>query len=267
MNVEVMGELTVAFDRQNEDLTLSGTLTAVRGTYRLDYPPFARIFDVREGTVNFPGTPGVDPNLNITASYRVRTQDGNALDILARLGGSLRSPRVSLSTEEEASISESDLASYLFFGVPTYQLNIGSGGTGNGEPGAGIFNTAFNTLAPGVVASGLQSLAQTTGIVDYVGLTTAEPLPGSNAGGLGGILANTEIQLGRYITPDVFLAVTQRLDSQVRRPGFRMEWRLTPQFSTELFYEDRFARTPSYGLEAAQARRIYGFFFFREWGY
>src|SRR5690606_3628935 len=73
MNVQVAGNLTVDFDRRAEDLRMIGTLVAVRGTYQLYYPPFARRFEVREGTVEFPGTPGIDPNLRISAAYRART--------------------------------------------------------------------------------------------------------------------------------------------------------------------------------------------------
>src|SRR5690606_5088791 len=130
MNVEVTGDLTVALDRRAEDLRLTGVLEAQRGTYDLYYPPFTRRFQVRDGTVEFAGTPGIDPNLAITAVYRARTA-GEPLDILAQLSGSLQAPRVSLSSNEQPPISESDLASYLFFGVPTYALNVtgGSGGS------------------------------------------------------------------------------------------------------------------------------------------
>src|SRR5690606_15222210 len=74
MNVEVSGELDVAMDRSTEDLRLAGTLGVVRGTYQLDGGPVLRRFQVREGTVEFVGTPGIDPNLDITAHYPVRTQ-------------------------------------------------------------------------------------------------------------------------------------------------------------------------------------------------
>jgi hypothetical protein len=266
MNVEVAGELTVSFNRQREDLQLSGTLTAIRGTYRLEYPGFARVFDVREGTVEFPGTPGLDPNLDITAVYSTRAQEGASLDILANLTGTLQNPRVGLSTEDELAISQSDLASYLFFGAPTYAFNIG-GTPGSGDAGSGRFNWAINTIGFGYVASELQTLAQSVGIVDYIGLTAAETREGGQTQGLGGLLENTEIELGRYLGPNVFLAWSQRLDSNTS-PGVRLEWRLNSQFATEFFYEDRFARMPGFSLGlAARPKKVAGFFLFREWGY
>jgi hypothetical protein len=264
MNVEVSGELTVSLNRLSDDLTLSGTLTAIRGTYRLDYPPFARIFEVREGTVEFPGTPGVDPNLDITAAYEVRTPDG-PLDVFAVLSGTLQNPRVALSSDEDQPYSESDLASFLFFGAPTYALNISSNLRSGDD--ADRVDWALNTFGFGYVASGLQTIAQSIGIVDYVGLTAAETLDGTQTTGLGGLLASTEIELGRYISPQLFVAYTQRLNSQVLNPGVRLEWRLSPQFTTELFWEDRFARAPAFGLEAVQQKKVFGFSLFREWGY
>jgi TamB, inner membrane protein subunit of TAM complex len=265
MNVEVAGELTVSLDRTNDDITLSGTLTAVRGTYRLDYPGFARIFEVREGTVEFPGTPGVDPNLDITASYTVRTQDSGALDVLAVLSGTLQNPRIRLTSEGDLPISESDLASYLFFGAPTYELNVASNLRGDDE--GGLAESTFSTFGFGYVASTLQTLAQSLGVVDYVGLTAAETGRGAEANGIGGLLAATQIELGRYIGPELFVAYTQRLNAPTYNPGVRLEWRLDPQYTTEFFWEDRFARVPSFGLEAAQQKKVVGFFLFREWGY
>jgi hypothetical protein len=58
LNVEVGGELTIAFllsdtmtQRSADDLRLTGTLRATRGTYQLAGPgvSFARRFAIREG--------------------------------------------------------------------------------------------------------------------------------------------------------------------------------------------------------------------------
>jgi hypothetical protein len=269
MDVEVVTNqpLTVDFDRQTEDLTVSGTLAVVRGRYTLDFPPFARQFQVRSGTVNFPGTPGLDDvSLNVTAEYTARTRSGT-LDIQAVLTGSLASPRVRLMSEENPTISESDLASYLFFGEPTYAFNFGQtalgGGTGEGSIFGNVGLGSLRESGLGYVASGLQTLAQNLGIVDYVGLSAAEGSPGA-----GGILANTEISLGRYLTPDLFVSYTQRIGTPGAQPGVRLEWRLDRTFTAELFAEDRFARNSSFSIgQTTAAQRVFGFFFRGEWGY
>lgn len=266
MNVEVTGDLTVTFDRRQEDLIITGLLEAQRGTYDLTYPPFqTRRFDVREGTVEFPGTPGLDPTLAITAVYRARSGvgQGEPIDILAQLSGSLQAPRVRLTSDEQPPISESDLASYLFFGVPTYALDIAGDGSGGG-----LTNLGVGTLAPtvlGSAASLLQNLAQRYGLVDYVGLTAADNLALPHQDRLNPI-AGTNLEVGRYWGP-LYVAATQQLDGEFQ-PGFRVEWTLNPTFTAEVFGEDRFARAPGFGgLRAGDFRKVYGFSLFREWSY
>ncbi len=269
MNVEVTGDFTVVFDRTggdraDDDLRMNGSLRVVRGTYRLQYPPFTRVFEVREGTVEFPGTPGMDPNLNITAAYTART-GGEPLDIYADVTGTLQSPRVRLSSDAQPPIGESDLASYLFFGAPTYAFNFSSG---NGSVIGNLGQQLLANQGLGYVASGLQTLGQSFGLVDYVGLTAAEAAPnGRGDSGLGSLLSTTKIEVGRYFPHHVFVTWTQRLNSQGNRPGVNIEWRFRPTYGLEGFWEDRFARTPSFSLSQAITTRVLGLSIFREWGY
>ncbi len=273
MSVEVGGSLNVDFDRQEEDLTLTGALEVVRGTYRFDHKPFAIIFDVREGTVEFPGTPGIDPNLDITAAYRTRTQQQEPIEILARVTGTLQSPRVRLTSDEDPPISESDLASYLFLGIPTSAFNsLARPASGNGENSdAGIGGAvlqAANRHGFGYVAGGLQSLAQSFGLVDYIGLTAGETAGTQVGQGLvGGLFAGTRLEVGRYWSPRVYIAYTQPLYPGADIGG-RIEYRFLPTFTFELFHEDRFARAPCLGLcPQSGSQKVTGFFLFREWGY
>ncbi|MCI0436848.1 MAG: translocation/assembly module TamB, partial [Gemmatimonadetes bacterium] len=264
MDVEVTGDLIVYFDRQEEDLRLSGTLNAVRGTYRLEYPPFARIFEVEGGTVEFPGTPGIDPILDIVASHTARTRD-EPLRIEAVLTGSLQNPRVRLRSDAEPPIAESDLASYLFFGAPTYGI---ASSPGSGSVFGSIGRQALTATGLGYVASGLQTLAQSLGIVDYVGLTAAEAAGPGRQSTFENLLSSTRIELGRYLSPRVFVAYTQRLGSPANDAGVRLEWRYHPTYTLEVFAEDRFARAPAVSLsQAIAARKVYGFLIYREWGY
>jgi len=265
INVELAGDLNVSLDRQTEDIRLTGTLTAERGTYQLYYglAALARRFDIREGTVEFPGTPGIDPNLDMTASYRVRRSGDEPLDVQAVVSGSLQAPRVRLTSSADPPISESDLASYLFFGVPTYALRgyANTNASAEGRNMAGLGGQLLAPTAYGLFSTGLQSLSQSLGFFDYVGLRAAEAVPGQD------FLANTQLEIGFYVTPDVFISYEQRLAS--REPGVRLEWRASQAFTAEIFAEDRFARAAgSFGLgQAIAPRRVYGFLLFREWGY
>jgi hypothetical protein len=266
MDVEVSGNLTVSLDRREQDFRLIGALNVERGTYSLYYPPLqSRRFQVREGTIEFPGTPGIDPNLAITAAYRARAR-GEPLDVLAVVGGTLQNPRVRLTSDAQPPISESDLASYLFFGVPTWEV------ASTGGPGAADMRVfADRALRPSVLgyaSSGLQTLVQSAGLLDYVSLTAADASPAERNSALSSFFADTQLELGRYLGPTVFVGYTQRLGNATYDPAVRVEWRFLPEFSLEMFAEDRFARTPGFGLrpETGQ-KKVYGFSLFREWGF
>jgi translocation and assembly module TamB len=266
MDVEVSGDLNISFDRRDEDLRLLGSLRVERGTYSLYYPPLqSRRFKVREGTIEFPGTPGIDPSMNITAAYRARANN-EPLDILAVVSGTLQNPRVRLTSDSQPPISESDLASYLFFGMPTWE--VASAGAG----GADVRTMAGSALAPSVLgyaSSGLQTLVQSAGLLDYVSLTTAEAVPGGRTGpGLSSFLAGTQVEVGRYLGSELFVGYSQRLGAATYDPAVRIEWRFMPEFSLEMFAEDRFARLPGFGMRTEPGlRKVYGFMLFREWGF
>jgi hypothetical protein len=265
MDVEVTGNLNVTFDRSQEDLRMIGSLNVERGTYTLYYPPLqSRRFQVRSGSIEFPGTPGIDPSLGITAVYRARA-NGEPLDVLAVVTGTLQNPRVRLTSDAQPPYSESDLASYLFFGVPSWEV-AGSGGPGTADVRAvaGLGLSALRPSVLGYASSGLQTLVQSAGLFDYVGLTSAEVAPGDNT-----IFSGTQLELGRYFwRSSLFVGYSQRLGSLSADPGVRVEWRFQPEFSLELFAEDRFARTPGFGFRTESGlRKVYGLSIFREWGF
>lgn len=282
LNVEVTGEVDVLFDRRSEgrygsadDVRMLGNLDAVRGTYEMEYTAFRRRFDIREGSVVFPGTPGLDPNLDFTAVYRVRPLQGDPIDVQAVVSGTLLGPRIRL-TSDDPLYSESDLVSYLLFGAPLNALSSAQSSTVNafGQQNSGIIGLASNALTTsslGFLASGLQNFAQEFGLLDYVALNAAEAAgPGfNNNSALASLFGTTQIQLGRYLRPNMFFVYSNRLGSNYAKDGsVRLEWRFHPTFTTEAFWEDRFARDPSFGLESTyRSRRVLGFFLFREWSF
>ena len=283
LNVELTGDLNITFvdndlttsQRSAEELRLLGTLTALRGTYTLYSIGTARQFSIREGTIEFPGIPGVDPNLGINAVHRARPSQGDPIDIIAVVGGTLRSPRVRLTSDEEPPISESDLASYLFFGLPTYAIspsqNAAVSSLGLNSEVIGVAGTlgvrALTSSGFGYLAAGLQTFAQNYGIVDYVSLTAAEASGHEQPqGALAGLFAGTRLELGRYFGDQVYVAASQRLASG-GSPGVRLEWRFLPTLTAEFFSEDRFARNPSFGIENSDLKRVWGVLLFRDWSY
>ena len=261
MNVEIGGNLTMTFDRRDREIVLVGSVAALRGSYSA----FGRTFQVRSGVVDFLGTPGINPNLSIEAVHRLRQQGGEPLDILARLEGTLIAPRISLTSEGTVAIAESDLISYLLFGRPSYALASAE---------SRILGDAALSAGIGAAAGQISSiLGQQIGL-DYFAITQAQDVaPGLGALSSAG-LVDTQVELGQYITSNVFLALSLRPlrgigGSQSQIPGARVEWQLTDQWTFNAYLEDRFGRQGSASFldQGLRINRVFGLEIFREWGY
>jgi hypothetical protein len=285
LNIEVAGSLDVAFDRQLNDIRLSGSMAALRGTYQLQVLERlpARRFEVREGTVEFAGTPGIDPNLNFTATHRVRRAQGDPLDVLAIVTGSVRNPRVRLSSESDPPVSETDIASFLLFGRSTLELSQAEADVvaSMREGMLGLARPVFLGLA----STQLQQAAANLGLpVDHLALTAPEYGFGDYSqvmamhGGLG-VLQGTQLEAGFYAHRDIFVlgsftpfaramgAFAEAEPLFHPRWGARVEWRFRPTWTAEMYWEDRFARTPSFNYDQVHDRPAGGLSVFREWGY
>ena len=272
MNVEVSGELGVYYRRAADDFRLTGTLSAVRGNYLLGAYG-GRRFDVKSGTVEFLGTTAFDPNLDITAVYRTRAVDtGQPLNIQADVTGTLTYPRVALSSDQ-AGISQADLVSYLWFGVPTYRLTPGQNQT------VQVASAAIASSLQGALSSGLETMGRTIGL-DYVSLTSGETAPHGaptiSARSIFSDLAVSQLEVGRYLSDNLFLALSgsravgAAASTSPFRTGARLEWRFRPTWTGEFFVDDRAARVPSLGYTLDQTlaqQKVLGFFLYREWGY
>jgi len=260
LDVEVAGRLHVDFDRRAEELRLTGALNAIRGSYGLYLTEELPVlnFAVREGIVEFDGTPGINPRLDIIGARRVRTE-GGTLNVEAVVTGTLRNPRVSLRSDAQPPIAESDLLSLVLLGRPTYSTGTGIG--------LDLLAGAGQLVATGAVSTGLQSLISDFGLVDYFAITEWE---GSTPEGSGfdGIFSRSQVEVGRYLGQNWYVAFSSPL-SAAQRPtelfGARVEWRFAPTWTGEFFWENRFLRGLSF--HPTQQERVMGFFLFREWGF
>ena len=266
MNVEMGGDLVINWNRNTGDLVLTGELNAIRGTYSL----YGRQFQVQEGAVEFVGTPGLNPNLGIQAVARMRTQQREPLNIVANVTGTLQEPRVTLTSDAQPSIAQSDLVSYLIFGQPSYAL---------GSSQTQVFRRAVGA-ASSVALGALGSVVQETGLgIDYVSVTQEASFGDEGSGtlaGVGGAVGSTQVELGQYLTEDIFVSaifrpltgVGQGDDNRNPWRGVRAEWQLGDVWTLEGFFEDRFTReTVSFGALGEDFAEIYGLFLYREWGY
>ena len=260
MDVEIGGELEVRYSRRNRDLVMIGELEALRGSYSV----LGRRFEVAGGTVGFPGTPGMNPALDLQAVSRIRRIEGDPLEVTANVGGTLTLPSVTLSTEE-AGLVQSDLVSYLVFGRSSAELATGQQAFLEGAAGSVM------TLVSGAVVSQIgAALAQGIG-VDYLSITQAGDL--ALASGLANSLANAQVEIGQYVGPDTFIVIVFRpLSGQAAGGSFlggaRIEWSLSDDYTVEGFIEDRFLRSGSLGLGrfGGPTPKVWGVFIFREVG-
>ena len=266
LNVELAGNLGVYWDRTERNLAFLGVLDAVRGVYSV----FGRQFQVEDGTVSFPGTPGVNPDLDIRARNRIRTSGNVQLDIVATVEGPLLEPRVSLSSNAAFPIAESDLVSYLIFGRPSFATASAQGAYA--REAAGMFAGAASSLAVGLFSSELGSLLAEDVGLDYLAVTQGQ---GEDLGmqALQGTVATTQVEIGQYLTEDIFAALHWRPwttgTSQRQLAALRIETRLSDHWTLEGYWEDRFYRNPFYQIGTASINldQVFGFFLYREWGY
>jgi len=268
MNVELEGSLDLFYDRQAQDLALVGVLQAVRGSVSFGPQALRKQFQVDGGTVRFLGTPGFNPDLDITASEPVRTPEGDRLTIIAGVTGTLLSPRVTLRSDEPG-FSEDDLLSYLWFGRPAYALTsdqsevVGAGMA----VGLSIFNSGLGTvMTQGLGLDFLDYLSITQqGLGSYGSL-------GANSG--QGALSTTVVETGLYIADNLFLTVLLRPPSSQggslqNWPGVRLEWVASRGYTIQSYFEDQFfrGRSVGFGEFGVQTKKGLGLSIFRNWVY
>ena len=268
MNVELEGELDLLYDRQTQDLALVGALQAVRGSLAFGPRGLRKQFQVDGGTVRFLGTPGINPDLDLTASEPVRTPEGDRLTIIAEITGTLVSPRVALRSDE-AGFTEDDLLSYLWFGRPTYALTSDQ----SEAVGAGMA-VGLSTLSSELGAVMTQGLG--LDFLDYLSITQQDlgSLGALSANNRQGALSTTVVETGLYVADNIFLTLLFRPASAQGGgveswPGIRFEWVASRGYTIQSYFEDQFfrGRAVGFGEFGVQASKGLGLSIFRDWAY
>jgi translocation and assembly module TamB len=125
-SMTIGGVDTVAYQ-----VVLDGTLRADRGTYSLKLlDAFRRDFAVQNGgTIVFYPYADLPAELNVSALHVVKRANQTDLRIRVRLTGPLTSPVIALESGENYAMSQTDMVSYLVFGVPSFALGDGETNT------------------------------------------------------------------------------------------------------------------------------------------
>jgi translocation and assembly module TamB len=185
-------------------LALAGTLSADRGTYTLDLTALRREFQVQSGRITFFGTPDFNPEIDVTAAYRVKQTQRPDINVLARIAGNFY-PQPALSlTSDDPSLSASELVSYLVTGNPTVAST---------DPG----RQALDFVAPTVSALGSDLLRNQFGsFIDVLQIEAGSSADERELGAAGGnqlrnVLSSTRIGAEKQLSSRVFLSVSTGL--------------------------------------------------------
>jgi hypothetical protein len=233
LRVNIGGELLVSRFGP-EQWQIFGDVQARRGTYTLAIGPLVREFDVVSGRIEFFGTPDLNPALDIVAQHRVRyTGPGGTgtLNILVNVSGSAQFPRITLTTDTQPPLPESEILSFLIFGRPTFAL---------GEVGGGLAQQVLlQELAGGFLAAQIEQLIRQAGLpFDYIRLR-GRPSPREF---VDDPLGTTTLEVGWQLFPNVFWTVEWGVGALFGGGAgdawaTNLEWQIDPKWSTRFAWE------------------------------
>ncbi len=274
------GDLRVRVERAKSAIVLDGIVNTDRGQYTF----LGKRFQVKSGSATFIGTQELDPNLQVVAEYEV-PQGRPPLTIKILIGGTVLAPRISLQSDAQPPIAQSDLLSYLAFGNNTGALlSLGSGSSVSGSTsGGGLVGTtaAFAQkqligVALGAAVDQLESKAGRSLGADVFNITPVPGLPDELAGNFGGglqqFVRGTQIEFGKYFNRQLYVAVQATplfFESAPYVPGFVAQYRFSrfSGLSIESTYQPRYFLPPP-SLTADQnisPRNALGVFLIRNW--
>lgn len=266
-NVEVYsdGDLAIHVNRAKQSLIFDGVLLSERGEYRF----LTKRFEIKRGSATFINIDQLNPTLQVTGAYEVRLPSREAINIRILIGGTLLNPRISLESDAQPPIPQSDLLSYLAFGRSSsslLQLEASGVGSSNNLIGAGaalaaqqLAGVALGVMADEAAGEAAQSLG-----ADVFNITPADVQTD-----VGGFLRGTELEFGKYIKSHTFVGLQVRPDPQaLKRPGVYVQHRFggLRGYRLETSFEPRFIlREPSLALQEPSTTSVLGLFFIREW--
>ena len=271
-NVEIYsdGILSIHVDRARNALTLEGVVNTDRGEYTF----LSKRFQLKRGSATFVGTPELNPTLQITGEYEVKLPAREALFIRLLIGGTLQSLRLTLESDAQPPISQSDLLSYLAFGRSSSSLlqlegsSTAAPGGGGNLPGAAaaLASSQLAGVALGVAVDELEGEAARSFGADVFNITPADVQTEVWRTDVGGFFKGTEVEFGKYLNPNTFVGLNLRPDPSAL-PGARYQVRTGKGFRVELSFQPRFLlQTPTLSSTQTPASTgVFGAFLVREW--
>jgi translocation and assembly module TamB len=231
LNVEIFTPpdeepLLVHMDNVHQVPTLEGVIHADRGEYAVA----GRSLQLSTGSATFLGGPTMDPLIELTARYQVQRRGLEALVIEVHVDGNLSKPRVTLQSNAQPPLAQSDLLAYLAFGQPASSLTssqstaaaVGNGGL-SGLPALAQQQIASLAIGASVdeAMAGLERRGTRAGL-DVFRVHAGElPAEAAFEGYFQNIVRGTEVEAGKYIADRFFVAARGRTSTY---PGLSLEY-------------------------------------------
>lgn len=259
LELDMGGQVRVTMNRAEQDMRVVGPIRLERGRFRYEVGPYSRNFKITSGSIDFIGTPGVNPNLDIDAEYETRTTRGVVLLVTLHVSGTMLEPSLSLSSDPQ--LAESDLVCYVFFGSPCVSVTGGQGS------GADLGTQLARDQVLGTVSSSLSSvLVGETGL-DYLDIrSSASARPYGSTTASESFFSDTEVEIGKYLSRDVFVSVRQAIGRAVP-PAVRVEYKFgagwTAVARTERYLSDQLIQN----YANFTTKQLVGVSLFREWDF
>ncbi|HEY3746515.1 MAG TPA: translocation/assembly module TamB domain-containing protein, partial [Gemmatimonadaceae bacterium] len=270
-NVEIYSEepLGVHVNRVKQTLVLDGVILSERGTYTF----MTRQFNIKRGSATFINSTELNPTLQATGEYEVKQPNREAISIQIVVGGTVRNPNISLTSDAQPPIAQSDLLSYLAFGQESSSLlqlegsglTNGASGTNVVGAGAALASRQLAGIALGVVADQVAGEAARSLGADVFTITPADVQTD-----VGNFLRATQFEFGKYIKSHTFVEVKSPLDPKaLQRPGISVVHRFggTRGYRLETGVDTRYLlQEPTLSRDQnILTTSAFGAFLIREW--
>jgi len=229
--------------------------------------------NIKRGSATVINSTEINPTLQGTAEYEVNQPNREAINIQIVVGGTLHTPNISLTSDAQPPIAQSDLLSYLAFGQSSSSLwqregsGLTNGGSGQNLVGAGaaLASKQLAGVALGVAADQFAGNAARSLGADVFTITPADVQTD-----VGNFLRATQFEFGKYIKSHTFVAVKSPFDPKaLQRPGVQVVHRFgglggyrleTGADTRYILLEPTLARDQNIATTSA-----FGAFLIREW--
>ena len=268
-NIEMYTEEPVRVHREADALALTGVVSTDRGEYSF----LSKRFQIKRGSATFVGGPELNPTLQATGEYEVAVAGRPNFNVRVLIGGTIQKPKLTLESDAQPPISQSDLLSYLAFGRTTTSLlqlegSSLSGATATGNligVGAKLATERMAAVALGVMADEVEGEA-TKGLgADVFNIEPAD-VP-TEVGAVGSFFQSTRVEAGKYLSPYFFMALQTQLQfGNGKYPGIRATYRTPKGLRFEAAIETRYIlQPPTLAIQPIPGRSSFGAFIIREW--